>query len=156
MLRKIYIPFRDDNISSILVLSEINRASGIANQRRCEAAAIWLSGQHVAPRIVARDFLGNSWILGPRGDRLGVWNPPRACTRYPLPVVSATLVVGTPRGILNGESIKYPLCQERENDIASVTGVCSVSWYAGVICICLYRIFFASFNYTILIINENI
>lgn len=88
---------------------------------------------------VAKDFLGNSRVLGPRGDRLGVWNPPRACTRYPLPVVSATLVVGAPRGILNGESIKYPLCEE--NDIASVTGVCSVSWYAGVICICLYRAF---------------
>lgn len=100
---------------------------------------------------MAKDFLGNSRVLGPRGDRLEVWNPPRACTRYPLPVVSATLVVGAPRGILNGESIKYPLCEE--NDIASVTGVCSVSWYAGVICICLYRVFFASFVYIILIIN---
>lgn len=61
---------------------------------------------------VAKDFLGNAArVVGPRGDRLGVRNPPRACTRYPLPVVSATLVVGSPLGILNGESIKYPLCE---------------------------------------------
>lgn len=38
-------------------------------------------------------------------------------------------LLGTPRGILNGESIKYPLCEE--NDIASVT-VC--------VCVCVaYR-----------------
>ncbi|XP_011875200.1 PREDICTED: uncharacterized protein LOC105566085 [Vollenhovia emeryi] len=62
----------------------------------------------------AKDFLGNGRVRGPRGDRLGVGNPPRARTRYPLPVVSATLVARMPpRGFwTNGESIKRPLCEE--------------------------------------------
>lgn len=86
-------------ISSSSVRSE-SRVYDIVNQRHCNVAAIRLSGRQIVPHTVAKDFLGNSRVLGPRSDHLGVRNPPRACTRYSLLVVSTTttLVVGTPRG----------------------------------------------------------
>lgn len=84
-------------ISSSCVQSE-SRAYDIVNQCHCNVAAIRLSGWQIVPYTVAKDFLGNSRVLGSRSDHLGVRNPPRACTRYSLPVVSTTLVVRTPRG----------------------------------------------------------
>lgn len=60
----------------------------------------------------AKDFLGNNRVLVE--DRLRARNPPRACTRYSLPVVStsdARCRIGV-RSPIDDENIKYPLLRK--------------------------------------------
>lgn len=108
---------------AIIIPNSNSEIRGDSSERYGESASlqdrgcsIIRSGTLPPLHRVAKDFLGNGEeSAGPRGDRLGVGNPPRACTRYSLPVVSATLVAKTPpRGFWTKrwKCIKRSLCEE--------------------------------------------